>query len=277
MQVSKQDSLEKVSALIENYVAALRAELAERWKNWTIDLTQREVFEVIGGLLARQVTLATQLASSPYIWNAHIAPLILRSMVEVYINLAWIFLDPIDRSRKFILHGLGQEKLDIEHRKQLMVNAGQKPEDDPLIKYKEEWLASQRFAFLTEVNVGAWSGIDGRKMAEEAGCLDIYRYAYTPFSAGTHSMWHHISRWNLTPCLNPLHRYHSTPGDPTLSPDPDYLYRAAKYAEKAFKLFDEKSGIKVDIRSAFNLLVESLSTFGREEDPEPSREKADKV
>jgi Family of unknown function (DUF5677) len=276
MLVNRPEGLEKVSALIENYTAALRAELAERWKNWTVDLTQNEVFEVIGGLLARQVTLATQLAGSPDIWNAHAAPLILRSMIDVYINLAWIFLDPLDRSRKFILHGLGQEKLDIEHRKKLIVDAGRQTDDDPVIRHKEEWLASQRFAFLTEVNVGAWSGIDTRKMAEEAGCLDFYRYAYTSLSAGTHSMWHHISRWNLTPCRNPLHRYHSVPDDPILNPDFEYLYLAAQYAAKTFDLFDEKSGVKVDIQSAFNLLHESVAAFGRDEELKPNHEKVDK-
>ena len=277
MRVNSPEGLEKVAGLIQNYTAALRAELAERWKNWTIDLTQNEMFEVIGALLARQVTLATQLAGSPDIWNAHTAPLILRSMIDVYINLAWIFLDPLDRSRKFILHGLGQEKLDIEHRKKLMVDAGRKADDDPLIKHKEEWLACQRFAFLTEVNVGAWSGIDARKMAEEAGCLDFYRYAYTPFSAGTHSMWHHVSRWNLIPCRNPLHRYHSVPDDPILNPDFEYLYLAAEYAAKTFDLFDEKSGVKVDIRSAFNLLHESVAALGKEEELKRSHEKHDKA
>jgi Family of unknown function (DUF5677) len=273
--VIETDGLEKVAALVDNYIEALHVELAERRKKWAIDLTQNEVFEVIGGLLARQVTLATQLASSPGIWNAHIAPLILRSMVDVYINMAWIFLDPLDRARKFILHGLGQEKLDIEQRKKLMVDAGRKAEEDPIIRHKEEWLASQRFAFLTEVNVGTWSGIDARKMAEDTGCLDFYRYAYTPFSAASHSMWHHISRWNLKPCQNPLHRYHSVPEDPDLSPEPDYLYLAAKYAAKTFDLFDDKTSVNANTRSACHPLNESFAAFGKDEETKRSDENDD--
>ena len=38
-------------------------------------------------------------------------------MVDAYITLAWIFDDPLERSRKFLLYGLGQAKLSNEHRK----------------------------------------------------------------------------------------------------------------------------------------------------------------
>ena len=106
--------------IVSDYVETSRKELYERWKHWPLDLTSTELHEVVGSLLARQVTLATQLAKAPSIWNGHVAPLILRTMTDVYINLAWIFIDPIDRARKFILYGLGQEKLEIEHRKAQM-------------------------------------------------------------------------------------------------------------------------------------------------------------
>ena len=45
-------------------------------------------------------------------------------------------------------------------------------------------------------------------MAEEAHCLDFYNHVYQEFSAGTHSTWHHVARFNLKECENPLHRYH---------------------------------------------------------------------
>src|SRR2546423_11640354 len=96
-------------AILRNYVQMLEVELSERWKGWSLDLSCREMYEVIGALLARQLTLAVEFAMSPSIWNMHIAPLILRSMADNYINLAWIFQEPLDRSRKFIIYGLGQE------------------------------------------------------------------------------------------------------------------------------------------------------------------------
>lgn len=256
--MNDQEFWNEISPIVDNYIQMVRTELAERWKKWPIDLGSSEMYEVIGALLARQVTLATQLAGAPSIWNGHIAPLILRAMTDTYITAAWIFIDPLDRSRKFILYGLGQEKLEIEHIKAQLRAQGGDVDNHPLIKFREEWLNSQRFTFLTEVNVGSWSGIDTRKMAEEVGCMDFYRLAYAPFSAATHNMWHHISRYNLVICPNPLHRYHKIPVDLLIPVDIDYLYRAAKYTEKIFKLFDEKTAIKADVPSAFHKLYKAL-------------------
>jgi hypothetical protein len=255
-----------VRGFIENYITMVRAELVERWKKWKLDLTQREVHEVIGALLACQVSKSTQLASAPSIWNGHVAPLILRTMTDTYITLAWITRDPIDRAKKYIVYGLGQEKLHLEHRKAQLQTQGIDPNEDPLIRASEEWLNSQRYTFLTEVNVGSWAGLDTRSMADEADCIDLYNLAYTPFSAATHSMWQHVSKYNLIPCSNPLHGYHQIPVDMDIPfADPDYLYRAAKYVEKSYKLFDETFGVKVIVPSAFVALAEALREFSQED------------
>lgn len=260
--MNKQDAWAELSTIIDTYIQMVRAELHQRYEHWPLDLKNREMHEVIGGLVARQVTLATQLAQAPSIWNGHMAPLILRTMTDGYITLAWIFDDPLERSRKFILYGLGQEKLEIESRKaQLLQNGNKEVAKDPLIEFKEAWLNSQRYSFLTEVNVGSWSGLSTREMAEQANCLDLYRDAYSPFSAATHNMWHHIDRYNLAICPNPLHRYHKIPIDPEMEPDADYLYRAAKYVQKAFDLFDERTKVQVSLPSAYNELNKTLKKF----------------
>jgi hypothetical protein len=259
--MSNETLWEEIDKIVSNYVQAVTLELHERWANWTLDLAKREMHEVIGGLLARQVTMAIQLAEAPSIWNGHIAPLILRSMTDNYINLAWIFGDPLERARKFILHGLGQEKLHIEHFRAKLKADGKDPEKNAIVQQMEEWLNTQRYTFLTEVNVGSWSGIDARKMAEEADCIDLYNYAYAPFSAATHNMWHHVAKYNLAPCPNPLHRYHKIPIVRSESSDIDYLYRAAKYVAKAFSLFDEKTGVQTNCASAFDDLYQAIQTF----------------
>jgi hypothetical protein len=259
--MSDEDIWKELERIVAIYIETVRHELHERWKLWPLDLSRGEIHEVVGALLARQVTLATQLAKAPSIWNGHIAPVILRTMTDAYINLAWILIDPTDRARKFILYGLGQEKLEIEHRKAQLEADGIDVASDALIKLKEDWLNSQQFAFLTEVSVGSWSGIDVRTMAEEAGCLDLYRYAYMPFSAATHNMWHHVGISNLVTCPNPLHRYHKIPIDPSLDIDPDYLYRAAKYVAKTFRLFDENTEVKYSGPSAFEQLVDAFEKF----------------
>src|SRR5882672_11079198 len=114
----------RLAIILDVYVAGVRAELQARWDAWTIDLTKSHFYEVVGGLVARQVTLATQLATSPPIWNGHIAPLILRAMTDAYITLAWILEDPDTRTDLFIKFGLGQLKLWLEHFKASLVEKG---------------------------------------------------------------------------------------------------------------------------------------------------------
>lgn len=252
--------------VLQKYVQEVEKELDTRWESWSIDLSHAEKYEVIGALLARMVTLATELAVSPQIWNEHIAPVLLRTMVDAYITLAWIFNDPLERSRKFLLYGLGQAKLSNEHRKAQLLADGIDPQNDPVVKATEGWINSQRYLFLTEVNLGNWAGINTRKMAEEAGCIDLYNYVYTSFSAATHNMWHHIGRYNLKACLNPLHGLHYVPVDYQLPSHITYLRLAAKYTDKAFKLFNEKTGIKPMSPTSYEILLAELKTIEKPEE-----------
>jgi len=253
--------LNKIEGLIRDFIKHARLELDARWEKWAIDLSKNEIHEVVGALLARQVTLSRQMAENPEMWNGHVAPLILRAMADAYISLSWILKDPLERSRKFVIHGLGQAKLQIEHRKAQIEGRESTTEEKMLIDASEAWINSQRFTFLTEVNIGSWSGISTRQMAEEADCIDFYNYVYTPFSACTHSMWHHISRYNLRQCINPLHQYHQVPEDPEFSMDPYNLFLSAKYLQKTFSAFDAKFGIKVDVPSAYDYLCEGLDSL----------------
>jgi hypothetical protein len=263
--MSEQSDFKQFEQLISSFIQQARLELEERWKKWSIDSSQNEIHEVVGALLARQVTLASQMAQCPPIWNGHIAPIVLRSMADVFISLAWVLRDPLERCRKFILYGLGQAKLQLEHRKVQITGREPTPEEKMLIEASEAWINSQRFTFLTEVNVGSWSGISTRQMAEEAECVDFYNYVYNPFSACAHSMWHHVARYNLRQCANPLHQYHQVPEDPELPMDPYNFYLAAKYLQKTFDAFDEKFSIQVDVPSAYDYLCEGLDKLSQSE------------
>ena len=248
-----------IMAVSDDLVRGLRAELHARWDAWDLDLTKPYLHEVIGGLMARQVTLATQLAQAPSAWNGHMAPLILRAMTDAYITLSWIFRDPEKRTDSYVKYGLGQQKLWLEHFKAALAEKGEKePAENIIVKAVTEKLNTQRFEYLTEVSVGTWSERSTRQMAEEAGCLDFYRMAYTPFSTAVHNMWTHIADYNLRQCRNPLHQFHRVPEDPDLKPDIDYVYRAAKYVTKTFDLFDRETGVSVDTPSSFDSFVSAL-------------------
>jgi hypothetical protein len=240
---NEKNDINSLLKFMDEYCEILVSGFRERWAKWDIEIYNTETYEAIGGLLSRQVTLSINLASSPQIWNGHIAPLILRTMTDAHITLAWILLDPDERAKKYILYGLGQEKLYIENLK------SEAHDEDDLIKrmieVRESWLNSQRADFLTEVNVGSWAGLNTREMASEADCQGLYKFAYTPFSGVAHNMWQHISKYNLVPCRNPLHKYHQVPDILEPPTDLDYVYRSAKYVDRSFEAFDKKYNLDI--------------------------------
>ena len=254
-----------VAKLIEDFICQIDVELHERWTNWKIDFTILEVHEVVGALVARQVTLARYLACNRGLWNWDIAPLFLRPMAEVYLNLAWIFGSPSERSRTFVLHGLGQMKLRVEHQKaaQERASADQKELSSASIESMERWIDSQQYGFLTEVNLGSWTELNQRKMAEEVGEINFYNYCYTSYSAGVHSMWHHIGIYNLKQCTNPLHRFHKVPRVKESNADVHFLILAGKYLQMVFDLFDKETGVKIEAPSGFHTLCDGISELAK--------------
>lgn len=257
-------ALDKIDEIITAFIKASRNELQARCSAWKVDLSRHEVYEVVGGLIARQVTLANQLAASPNIWNGAVASLVLRTMADTHLTLAWILESLEERARLYINYGLGQEKLLLEHQKESLRASGKDDKENPNIKAREAWINSQQFTFLTEVNVGSWSELDTRKIAEATDNLDLYRFSYQPFSASTHSMWQHVSKFNLAQCDTPLHRYHYLPVDRDFIPDIGYLHMAAEQLKKTLELFDAKTGVKVDAESSFTALERTIVKFGDE-------------
>jgi hypothetical protein len=256
-------SLNELEASVKAYAERAKRDFEDRIRKWQTDLSNSEVHEVVGALLSRQLTLCLQLASCPLSWNGHAAPLFLRAMADVYIAFAWIVQDPPDRAKKFILHGLGQAKLELEHRRAELGNLEPEAGEHEYIQFMENWINRQRATFLTAVNLGSWSGLSTRSMASDAGCLDFYNYVYTPFSACVHSTWNHVERYNLKPCDNPLHRQHSIPAVAETPIDPSYLILAARYLQKTFAKFDEVFCIRVRRSSALDMLGKGLRKVER--------------
>ena len=242
---------------IHAFVDHLAAQVHGRWAVWAQGHEKRHVHEVVGGLLARQASLAGEFALNPPTWNAHSGPLVLRSMVENCITIAWILKSPDERARQFIAYGLGQENLLLEQARASLRETGADPDKDPEIEEWEQWINGQRYTFLTEVNVGNW-GSSLREMAEEAGLIELHRNDYTRWSGTTHSMWHHLVRFNIQYCTNPLHGYHRVPTIPRLAPDAELLQRAAEYADIAIRSFDEATGTSVGDPSAVEVLDREL-------------------
>lgn len=254
--------------LIESYCSNVDRELAARLDAWPPDFAQIHVHEVIGGMLAREATLAKDLARAPTLWTGHSAPILLRAMADVYINIAWLLLDPVERCRKFILFGLGQAKLELEHRRAQIGAREPTPQEVAFLEASERWIDSQRIGWLLNVDLGKWSSLSVRQMAEEADCIDFYNYVYTPFSACAHSMWHHVARYDLRDCGNPLHRHHRRPISEASDPDPHYLTLAAKYWSKTLGTFDQTYGLAIPGLSSYKMLIDSVVDGSTDPQPE---------
>lgn len=244
------DVVMDIEKLITDFEEYLSNSFHELWSKVQIEPNLKDAYSVIGGLLSRQVTLAIQMARSPAIWNGHSAPLFLRAMTDLHISLAWIMLDIEERSKKYILHGLGEEKLLIEHYKASLEeteNEEDKADIQQMIEMRSALLNSQKRDYLVAVDLGQWSQLDYRKMSQQSDCEGLYKFAYKPFSHVAHNMWPHISLHNLKRCDNPLHRHHLIPDLIEIPIDIDYLYRACKYVDMAYSLFMEQFEITVKV------------------------------
>ncbi|RTL50061.1 MAG: hypothetical protein EKK40_13785 [Bradyrhizobiaceae bacterium] len=252
-----EDDLERFVFAFRN---AVRADLRARLANWPLDLNAVEVFEVVTALLCRQAALTMEMASSPGVWTPHIAPILLRAIADVFISLAWILKDPGPRARRFVEDGQGAVKLQIAHQKRAL-EAATDPEDAEelrqMIEIWSNWLAGQRMEVFVEVNLGNWSGLNARKMAEEAGFIDFYNYVYQPFSGVAHSNWAHVSMFNTVPCQNPAHRGHRGAAIAPVPVDLNWLYLASKYLSKTFGHFDSVNGLNLP-HAAFDLVGAQL-------------------
>jgi len=229
-----------LSKVLNDYIEKVNSSLDQRISAWDCSIADREVRDSIGGLMARQVTLATNFAANPGIWNPHVAPIFLRCMADVYITFCWIIKDTQARCRQFIEYGLGQEKLAIEkYKEQVLKEDGDiGTEVREFIEIREKMLEVERHSFLVPVNLGSWSEMSTRTMAQEVGEERFYDYVFVQFSSSIHSTWQHIWRFNLLPCTNPLHGCHRVPVNPILPPDLQQLMNAAKYLCKVFRKFD---------------------------------------
>jgi hypothetical protein len=251
-----------ITKCVNNYVENVNKDLKIRWNNWEKDLIDNNIYEVIGGILSRQSSLAIQLATNVKMWNEDIAPIILRTMADNHINLAWILVNPKEHSKKFIIHGLGQLKLELEHSKNNLTEINDEMKE--FIEREEQFINSQKYTFLTEVNLGSWSGLTTRKMAEEADLLDFYNYVYQPFSNCIHSTWAHISKHNTIVSDNPLHRLLRQPMIIEFEPNISHLNLAGKYLDKSINAFDKVFKLDIKLESTFDKLLTELNELASE-------------
>ncbi len=259
------ESDDPLEAFVLTFRNAVRADLRDRLTKWPLNLNELEAFEVVTALLCRQATLVMDMASSPGVWTPHLAPVLLRAIADVFISLAWILKDPGPRARRFVEDGLGAIKLQVAHQKRALETAADPYEAEQLrqmVDLWSTWLTSQRMEALVEVNLGSWSGLNTRKMADEAGFIDFYNHVYQPFSGVAHSNWAHVSMFNTIYCQNPAHSFHRCAAISPADADLYWVYLASKYFSKTVSHFDDTMGVNLPHRS-FEIVARY---FSREDD-----------
>ena len=110
-----------------------------------------------------------------------------------------------------------------------------------------------------EINVGSWSGVDLRQMAEEAGIKDVYDSYFVWPSSFVHAQWGAIRNSVYSICLNPLHRFHRIPRPPRRD--------LGDIGLDALRLVN---GILDLVERAYPGLSERFSATGPSEGPTPS-------
>jgi len=256
----------KLDAVTE-FAGRLCQNISENLEERTNDFRAGDGFEtgvnsVLSALLARQSALAMGLAESPSTWSGHIAPLILRSMIDLLITFRWILLDPRQRAQEYIDYGLGIEKLLTANYQEKIESGYEGADVRGIIESNLGWIESQRFQMFVGVNLGSWSGSSVRKMCDEIGDPDLYKFSYTPFSACVHNTWNHVGKWNARLCRNPLHKQHMAGTIVEVWPIVDFVFRACKYLELVVVEFDryyEFTASAVAPIAAFNSAVEVFS------------------
>lgn len=238
---------EKEVIQLEKYVKCLKesidtsiSRLEKRWNEWPINANEVEVHEVVGAIIARQISLAKGFADNAQLWNNDLAPLFLRAMTENYITMHWILHDPLDRVRKFIEYGIGNEKLQVEKRKVILGEQAEDPEKHEMMNSQLQWIDFHRYSFLTTVDIGSWSGISTRQMAIDSGCKDFYDLVYDPFSNCAHNSWNHIGKYNVKISENPMHKFLRLPFVNPGEIESFYANLSIKYLSMILDSFEEK-------------------------------------
>jgi len=134
-----------------------------------------------------------------------------------------------------------------------------------MVDEKERWLNSQHFSLLQEVDVGSWSGISTREMAQECDCVDLYRFAYTPYSTCAHNVWNHVGKFNCAPSGNPLHKYIREPVFLEMSGEPSVFLNSAKYLQKAYIKVCETYAIEPNIQMPYDWAYEHIERMQYEQ------------
>lgn len=258
--------IEKYPAFVEEYRENVTECFNVRWWQITPDIHQVKKCTVVGGLMARQATLAIQMASNRGIWNKDVGSLILRSMVECHILMAWILFKDADlRCKMYIDDGVKKRGQYIEKFERYTQTEQPHSDElkDALARMKDEM----------EVLSAEWGtagvSVSGTKpnvyeMAKDVGLESFYQSMYTLLSGSPHNDWMDVCGRNIELYKNPLYKGHKIPfvrrddGETNMS----FLQLSARYITLTYELWDKNMVTKCNLPTPLFIAQNFLNKAG---------------
>jgi len=133
--------------------------------------------------------------------------LLVRTLTEIRVNLAFLVKNSDDAMwARFRSYGSGQAKLAL-----LKYEDAQQGPNLVSAETLKALANEDFFQEFVSIDLGSWSGMDLRKMAEQCGVKDDYDRFYGWTSAFVHGQWAAARDAVMATCGNPLHRAHRGP------------------------------------------------------------------
>ncbi|UWX97353.1 DUF5677 domain-containing protein [Arthrobacter zhaoxinii] len=177
------------------------------------DLYLPDRYEVLTGLVFRQIESVHAMIHSPALWHMDRAAGTTRGLIETRIVFKWILTQDDGIFLRFKEYGRGKLKLYKLHLEELRDSLEEKSEElDTEIDHLTSVVNGDIWEEFQDISIaGNFASVDTRKMAESVGLIDDYRLIFSPASAAVHGEWGPISQYTLVRCANPLHRGHRIP------------------------------------------------------------------
>lgn len=193
-------------------VEAIRTEFLDVANTTNPDLYDPTRHEVLTGIVSRVIRAVDVVVKDPNMWSTEHGSGLIRGLVEARIVFAWLVLkDDAELYEKFKAYGRGHLKLLKLHLEEYADK--QETPNPELVEYikalndEVNWDISEEFQDIS-LNANFAGNTNSRKMADEVGLGDEYRFMFAPASSTFHGEWQAIDQFALDACANPMHRGH---------------------------------------------------------------------
>lgn len=168
--------------------------------------------EILLGLASRIYRLTIQIVSYIPNWVEDIGQVYVRMAVESYIYWKWLkTCGSDDDFKKYYEHGLGQQKLYMEHLNTYLTSNGMSMHEAEEQNTGLNFIRRHKLSSFIPVNVGNPLDKNLRILAEEADLKELYCLVFSPASSIVHGMYDSLEKYYLRQCRNPFHCFHRVP------------------------------------------------------------------